>query len=403
MTRVATTGIAQSPPLAAWLAWTSVVMYFVLAASAIALEASVGSRTFLLDVWVVIALLGYALIGALIVSSRPRHPIGWMFCALTVTFGLGFFSRQYAIRALAVAPGSLPAGELMAWLGFWIDLPALAVGVVFLPLLFPDGRLPSPRWRPVAWFAGALVLIAVVTAMVAPETYEGSGFPNVRNPVGLYDYTATYELIGVILQPLLLAVIILSAVALLDRVRRADAVERQQIKWFGYAGALVALSFIIEALARFFPALTVPSQLVNIVALTALPVAVGVAVLRYRLYDVDLIVNRTLVYVLLTAVLAGLYTAAVALFQRLFVATTGQGSDLAIVMTLFVLATVFTPIKNALQERVDRRIKPVRPSATAVGRPRGEIDDLVMLAELHRSGVLTDDEFAAKKKQVLGI
>src|SRR5207253_2169850 len=179
-------------------------------------------------------------VGALIVTTHRTHPIGWMFCGAAVSFGFSFFAREYAIQALVVAPGTLPFGEAMAWFGFWADMPGIAVVALFLPLLFPDGHLPSPRWKPAAYFAGLNVALAV----------------------------------------------------------------------------------------------------------TALPVAVGVAILRYRLYDIDLIINRTLVYVLLTAILAGVYTAVVALFQRTFVAISGQGSDLAIVMTLFVLATVFTPIKN---------------------------------------------------------
>jgi hypothetical protein len=150
----------------------------------------------------------------------------------------------------------------------------------------------------------------------------------------------------------------ISAAALFDRLRRADADERQQLKWFAFAGALVLASFLIQAASRFAPSLIGPAELFATLAVTALRVAVGVAILRYRLYDIDLIINRTVVYVLLTAILAGVYTAVVALFQRTFVAISGQGSDLAIVMTLFVLATVFTPIKNTLQERVDRRIKP---------------------------------------------
>jgi hypothetical protein len=127
---------------------------------------------------------------------------------------------------------------------------------------------------------------------------------------------------------------------------------------------------------------------------------VGIAILRYRLYDIDLIISRTLVYVLLTAILAGVSTAAVAFFQRMFVAVSGENSDLAIVMTLFVLATVFTPIKNTLQGAVDRRIRPASLPAPAHS---ASIDDLLMLSELHDRGVLTDEEFAAKKKQVLGI
>ncbi|TMC03078.1 MAG: SHOCT domain-containing protein [Chloroflexi bacterium] len=148
------------------------------------------------------------------------------------------------------------------------------------------------------------------------------------------------------------------------------------------------------------PELGAASLVLTVAAVTALPVAVGIAILRYRLYEIDVIINRTLVYGLLTAALAGLYTAALAFFQRLFVAVTGQSSDLAIVMTLFVLATVFTPIKTSLQTAVDARIKTtVRPS----GSSSTGLDDLVKLAELHSHGVLTDEEFSAKKRQILGI
>ena len=194
--------------------------------------------------------------------------------------------------------------------------------------------------------------------------------------------------------------LVVSTVALFDRVRRGGAEERQQIKWFAFAGAVVLASFVLQAGTRLAPELAGAADLLAILGLSAIPAAVGVAILRYRLYDIDLIINRTLVYVLLTAVLAGVYTAVVALFQRMFVALSGQGSDLAIVMTLFVLATVFTPIKNTLQERVDRRIKPT--SARTIAHATS-IDDLLMLSELHDRGVLTDDEFSTKKKQVLGI
>ncbi|HEV8468440.1 MAG TPA: SHOCT domain-containing protein [Candidatus Limnocylindria bacterium] len=236
--------------------------------------------------------------------------------------------------------------------------------------------------------------------MVAPATYA-PGYPSIRNPIGLDQYRAIFDAIGLALQPLLLVLVVIGGLALFSRVRRADADERQQIKWFAFAGGLVLLSFIIEAIARFVPSLTGAGDVVAVLGLTAVPAAVGIAILRNRLYDIDLIINRTVVYVLLTGVLAGVYTGAVALFQRLFVAMTGQGSDLAIVMTLFVVATVFTPVKNTLQEHVDRRIKPA--GALPLSGHHAGVDDLLMLAELHRRGVLTDEEFAAKKKQVLGI
>ena len=393
------------PSRAGWLGWSSVILYAILAAASLALEVSQEGRSSLTDVWIVIAIFASALVGALIVNSRPGHPIGWMFCVAALSFGVGFFSRQYAIQALVVVPGTLPFGYAMAWFGFWVDMPGIAVVALFLPLLFPDGHLPSARWRPAGYFATGGVAVAVAVAMIAPATYANAGYPSIRNPIGLDQYRAAFDVVDSVMQPLLLVLVVIGALALFDRVRHANADERQQLKWFGYAGALVLAAFLIEAAARALPSvasLRLASDAVALLALTALPAAVGIAILRYGLYDIDLIINRTLVYVLLTGVLAGVYTGAVALFQRLFVAMSGQGSDLAIVMTLFVVATVFTPVKNTLQEHVDRRIRPAGKALPAPGHHAG-VDDLLMLAELHRRGVLTDGEFAAKKKQILGI
>ncbi|TMG46547.1 MAG: SHOCT domain-containing protein [Chloroflexi bacterium] len=395
----------MEPSRAGWLGWSSVILYAILAAASLALEVSQEGRSSLTDVWIVIAIFASALVGALIVNSRPGHPIGWMFCVAALSFGVGFFSRQYAIQALVVVPGTLPFGYAMAWFGFWVDMPGIAVVALFLPLLFPDGHLPSARWRPAAYFATGVVVVAVAVATIAPATYASAGYPSIRNPIGLDQYRAAFDVVDSIMQPLLLVLVVIGALALFDRVRHANADERQQLKWFGYAGALVLAAFLIEAAARALPSvasLRLASDAVALLALTALPAAVGIAILRYGLYDIDLIINRTLVYVLLTGVLAGVYTGAVALFQRLFVAMSGQGSDLAIVMTLFVVATVFTPVKNTLQEHVDRRIRPAGKALPAPGHHAG-VDDLLMLAELHRRGVLTDGEFAAKKKQILGI
>jgi putative oligomerization/nucleic acid binding protein len=383
--------------LARRIAWFCVALYAVFALTAVAIGQPAGDEP-ILDLLVVVGVFGSALVGALIVGSEPSHRIGWMFLGLALSFGLSFFAQGYAIKALVLSPGSLPAAEALAWLGFWIELPAIAIFALFLPLLFPDGHLPSQRWRPVALAAAAAVLVFIVAKMFGPGSYEN--YPTIRNPLGLEGQRAFFEALGVALDPLLLVLTILSAAALFSRVRLADAEQRQQIKWFAYAGALVLVSFLLGPLSLAFPSLAATREAAVVVALVAVPAAVGVAILRYRLYDIDLIINRTVVYVLLTAVLAGVYTGAVALFQRMFVAMSGQGSDLAIVMTLFVLATVFTPIKNSLQERVDRRIKPMPRPVVSHAQ---SIDDLLMLSELHDRGVLTDDEFVAKKKQILGI
>ncbi len=385
---------------ARWLAWASVILYAVLAGISIALEARFVGRVGFPDLWVALVVLSYAVIGALIVNTHRSHVIGWMFCGAALSFGFSSFAGQYAIQALVVAPGTLPFGQAMAWFGFWTDMPGIAVIALFLPLLFPSGRLPSPRWRPVAYLAAASVILAVVITMLAPATYADAGYPSIRNPLGLDQYGAIFDTLGVLLQPLLLVLVVVSGIALFDRVRRGGAVERQQIKWFAFAGAVVLASFVIQAGARLASELTGAADLLAIVGLSAIPAAVGIAILRYRLYDIDLIINRTIVYVLLTAILAGVYTATVAFFERVFVAMSGGNSDLATVMTLFVLAAVFTPIKNTLQGAVDRRIKPTTQPPAAHST---SIDDLLMLSELHDRGVLTDDEFAAKKKQVLGI
>ena len=392
-------GTVTSGSRARWLAWASVVLYAALAGISIALEARFVGRVGLPDLWLALVVLGYAVIGALIVNTHRSHVIGWMFCGAALSFGFSSFAGQYAIQALVVAPGTLPFGEAMAWFGFWTDMPGIAVVALFLPLLFPDGRLPSSRWRPVAYFAAASVVVAVIVTMLAPATYADAGYPSIRNPFGLDQYAGIFEMLGLLLQPLLLVLVVVSGVALFYRVRRGDAEERQQIKWFAFAGAVVLASFVIEAASRLAPELAGAANMVAILGLSAIPAAVGIAILRYRLYDIDLIINRTIVYALLTAILAGVYSAAVAFFQRVFLAISGENSDLAIVMTLFVLATVFTPVKNTLQGAVDRRIKPAAPPAAR----SASIDDLLMLSELHDRGVLTDEEFAAKKKQVLGI
>ena len=388
---------------AAVLGWSSVVLFAALTIVTLVLELRFVGRLEVLDLWVATALAASSVVGALVVSRHPRHPIGWMFCAAPLFFGGSFFAHQYAIQALVVAPGTLPFGQAMAWFGFWLEIPAIAVFVLFLPLLFPDGHLPSPRWRPVAFAAAAAVGIAALITMVTPDTYADLGYPSIRNPIGLDDYKWIFDAIEFGMRALLLVIVAVGAFALFTRLRHADADERRQIKWFAYAGALFLVTFVVDAVARFVPSLMSVTAVLAGAALTAVPAAVGIAILRNRLYDIDLIINRTVVYVLLTAILAGVYTASVALFQRMFVAMTGQSSDVAIVMTLFVLATVFTPVKNTLQETVDRRI---RPAPSHVGRAATRvsgIDDLLMLSELHDRGVLTDDEFAAKKKQLLGI
>jgi hypothetical protein len=374
-----------------------VALYVVLVAIGLRLQGTVGVIA-ISDGWLYASLLWGTVVGALIVGRQPRHPIGWLFMIVGLSYAAGLLAQQYAIHALVFDPGSLPAGELAAWISFWITMPGIAGLLLFLPLLFPDGHLPSRRWRPVAWFCGALLAVAVLVTMITPDRY--TEYPNIRNPLGVDAWDGVLAAWNAVSEVLLLGLVVLCAVALSERFRRAGTVERLQIRWFAFSVAILVIAVIVDMVGRLVPGLRQASDLLALVAVTGIPTATGIAILRYRLYEIDVIINRTVVYASLTAILAGLYTAAVALFQRMFVAITGEGSDIAIVLTLFVLATVFTPMKNKLQGSADKYIKPAAPPSTNTSTA---VDDLVRLAELHSRGILTDAEFAAKKKQVLGI
>ena len=378
------------------LAWAAVGLYVVLVVSGLRMHAEmmgIGPT----DLWVFFTLLWGAVIGALILSRYPSHPVGWLFIVVALCFGASMFSSGYALEAIVFNPDTLPGGEVAAWLTFWLELPGVAALALFLPLLFPDGHLPSPRWRPVAWLGAGLLAVATAVTMVTPSVIPE--YPNVRNPIGIREWSGAFDMLNALSEAVLIPLVVLCGAALFDRMRRAGPIERLQIRWFAFAVAILVFAFITEEISRVVTAFGPYSAFLAIVALTALPTAAGIAILRYRLYEIDVIINRTVVYVGLTAVLAGLYTAAVALFQRTIVALTGESSDLAVVMTLFVLATVFTPLKNTLQSSADKYIKPIAPPTAQ----STAIDDLIRLAELHSRGILTDQEFAAKKKQVLGI
>jgi len=390
---------ARAPrPLISRIAWALVALYVVLVAIGLRLLADIEPLG-VLDLWLYFALLWFSVIGALIVGRYPRHPVGWLFIGMPLSFALGLVTEGYALFSIIGEPEPLPLTELFVWVSFWITMPGTAAIAIFLPLLFPDGHLPSRRWRFVAWGGVALLISAVVVQMFAPDAYMQ--FPNVKNPLGIAAWRDLFGLYDTASDVALFIFLLVAVAAMATRVRHATTEERLQIRWFAFAGGLLVIAFIADFVRNLFPAFGALAPLVSAIAVTAIPTAVGIAILRYRLYEINIIVNRTVVYVTLTAVLAGVYTAAVALFQRIIVATTGQSSDVAIVLTLFVLATVFTPIKNTLQSTADRYVKPI--GEPAHGGSGSAIDDLVKLAELHARGILTDEEFTAKKKQVLGI
>jgi hypothetical protein len=300
----------------------------------------------------VLAFAAFAVVGAILLD-QAAHPIGAICLAVGIGGAIGGFAQEYADYAQTHAGvvGVDAADLLEAVVGF----PATILAFTFLPLLFPDGRLPSRRWRPVAWLA----LLDIAVLVLGFGFTERRLFEGRRNPVVLIPPGPPADFVLTAASVLTVVTGILCASALLVRYWSADAVTRQQLKWVAAAVAIFAVGLTISIL--------VPPLDTFASVLPVIPIAVGIAVLRYRLYDIDVLINRALVYIPLTAALGGLYAASVALFQRLFIAVTGESSDAAIVVTTLILAAAFTPARKALEGVAERRYR----SSTSWSAPSG--------------------------------
>ena len=305
------------------------------------------------DYWVEVTVLAvtFSTVGAVITSRRPENPIGWLFCATGVLVGVDHLSAQYAIYALLAAPGTLPGGEALAWIRSWIWVPHFGL-VVFLGLLFPDGRLPASRWRPFAWFSSAAFLAGTISVALSPGPVDGLG--PIRNPLGI---AGEKSLVGLV-EWLMLALALVAAASLFGRLRSAEGEERQQLKWFVYAAAMFAMGTTLtyavsEAMGVWWVRWV--GFAVLMVGLVGLPTAVGIAILKYHLYDIDHLINRTLVYGALTVMLALVYVSGIVLLQGVFRALTGQESQLAVVASTLLIATLFSPLRRRIQSFIDRR------------------------------------------------
>jgi hypothetical protein len=294
--------------------------------------------------------VGYSTVGAVAASYRPANPVGWVLCSIGLSWGVAHFTSEYATYALLTAHASLPAAEAAAWIYSWVWVPGLGF-IVFLPLLFPNGRLPSLRWRPFAWFSVLLVAAGTLMAAFSPGAGVGLSIPN---PFGIESLPDLNEQ----LQALMFALIFVAAASLVWRMRYAGGVERQQIKWVAYAGALGgAASFptytVLEAAdLRWLYMVGYVSALIGI---AGVPTAVGIAITRYRLYEIDILINRTLVYGSLTITLVALYLVGIVVLQRAFVLLTGEQSTLAVVASTLLIAALFTPLRPRIQSFIDRR------------------------------------------------
>jgi len=346
--------IGKSARAAAWLAWIMCALSLALTGLSLWLLILNLSHH---DVpiylyWAEDTLLavGYSTVGAVAASHRPGNPVGWVLCSIGLAWGAAHFTSEYATYALLAAHGSLPAAEAAAWVYSWVWVPALGF-IVFLPLLFPSGRLPSARWHPFAWFSVLLVAAGTITAAFSPG--PGGGL-SVRNPFGMESLPDLNEE----LQALMFVLIFVASASLVGRLHHARGVERQQIKWVAYAGALgggasLPTYTVLEAVDLRW--LHVVGYVAALVGILGVPTAVGMAILRYRLYGIDILINRTLVYGILTAMLVAVYFGGIVVMQRFFVLLTSEKSTLAVVASTLLIAALFTPLRRRIQSFIDKR------------------------------------------------
>src|SRR5215213_1644204 len=344
---------------AAWLAWSLAALSVALLVGGIALSRAASSTAPDLqfggetdDSSAVIdlaTLLTFSLVGAIIASRHPRNTIGWLFCSVGVTIGLNSFAGDYAEFWLASGFGMRSLGETAAWFSSWLWILLVYVPTSLLLLLFPDGRLPSPRWRPVAW--GVALGTAGGVVGYALEAGPLVDFPQIANPYGVDG--PVVGMAGVAGNIAAAGSMVASAVSLIVRLRRAGSEQRQQIKRLAYGGAVVVGIICVGGLITLW---SVPVTIVIMaVSLLGLPVFTGIAIVRYRLYDIDLLINRTLVYGPLTATLVALYFGAEVLLQRIFVTLTGQQSTLVVVASTLLIAALFNPLRRRIRSFLDRR------------------------------------------------
>jgi hypothetical protein len=369
------------------VAWALLAGWTAAAATLVAL--SVANGTFgpgtLSDTLpLLLAFAAFMVVGALIVAHRPENAIGWVFSAIALLATTGALGEEYAIYATTTRPGSLPAPLLAAWWGSWTWYPTLALTLAFTPLLFPTGRPLTPRWRPVAWLAGASTAAFTLLAAVQPTLTVGDRV--VDNPLGLAAVENPEEsALGALLLVLIGLTAVLAVASLVVRFRRSKGEERAQLKWFTSAGLLLPPLFLLGDLpAEVVP--TVVSEL-STATIVLLPVAAGVAILRYRLYEIDRLLNRTLVYGLVTVLLAGVYAALVLGLGQLSGGVAEGTPSWVVAGATLAVATLFQPARRRVQRLVDRRFNRARYDAARTvegfsARLRDQVDLDTLSAEL---------------------
>ncbi|HSO56329.1 MAG TPA: hypothetical protein VL330_27110 [Actinomycetes bacterium] len=385
------TGRAGTAP--SWPAWTVLALSIGLWAATLGLGRAHGPLPGVpvfdaVDVVTYSAFLAWTVVGSVIISRRPSNRIGWLLSAAGLLVLLGACATHYALVALLGRSPGLPGGRAAAWLAPWTTVLGLSLWF-WLLLLFPDGHLPSPRWGWVAWGYGLLALPGIGGLALLPGAAPGGFFElgPIPNPLGWEAAGEVLRPINATAQVIATALVGVAAASIVMRLRRASGVQRQQLKWLAYAAVLLAGFYLLSYLYTRGTVRSIPPLVdtaVSGLGLVVVPAAIGVAVLRYRLYDIDRLINRTLVYGLLTVLLGVGYAASVLVFGQL----AGRvRSNLAVAAGTLTIAALFQPARRRVQQVVDRRFNRRRyDAATTIeafsARLREQVDLDTLTGEL---------------------
>jgi hypothetical protein len=306
--------------------------------------------------------IAFASVGALVATRRPGNAMGWVLWAVGLMAGLNMIGQGYGSLVTTAGAWDVPGALVFAWLIQWSFNPVFALGIGFIPLLFPDGRLPSRRWRPVAViFAMAGILLAL-PQLLRPGLIPPTPFDNPTGIPGVAPYLDGLASLGTVAT---FVCVPLALAAAIVRFRRGTATERQQLKWLAAAAGATGIGLLLLTALPLPDGWATGAFVLVIGAFGLIPVAIGIAVLRYRLYEIDRIISRTLGYAILTAILAGVFAGAVLGLQALLRPIT-QESQVAVAASTLLVAALFGPIRRRVQGLVDRRFDRSRYDAARV-------------------------------------
>jgi hypothetical protein len=310
-----------------------------------------------------VVVLGLATIGSLILAKQPDNRVGWLFLIASLGVAISTASFNYVTLSQQRFELALPGTVFFAWVSSWIMIPTLIGMVIFVPMLFPNGHVPSPRWRPVAIFGLIGLLATTVGSALVAGPLNSIG---IDNPVGVHVGHPLLDILGAIDAISGVILFSLTAASVVYRYRHGSAFERLQLRWFAFPAVVGIVLLGISSIVNVGP-LGDAAWIGMLVSLAVLPIAIGIAILRHRLFDIDLVIKRTISYGALTVLLVGLEIVGILVIQQLLTVVLGdQSQTFAIALTTLGVAGVFQPARRRIQRWVDRRFDRSRYDAAHV-------------------------------------